>query len=296
MRLHTESLLPPWLLATQAFAVAILDNEGRVLQGNRGFTEVMGGQTFAGGSLLAPAFEQVKAGEASPDGVVYRGPLAIGGEGGRSHVLNGCLRRSEQHSGHWILLSESDTVGGREQLQREIRRLKQQLEEAARIDSLTGLANRRQLVCRLEEEVLRWKRYHRPLALVILDVDGFVAVNDGYGRITGDEVLQHIATLLRQATRSLDVPTRYGGEEFAVLLPETNAMGALIVAERLRLEFECQILLPLIEPITASFGAAMLQPGEGSEELLQRAWDALQASKRQGGNRVTMDKDEEKES
>ncbi|MHB9119529.1 MAG: GGDEF domain-containing protein [Burkholderiales bacterium] len=291
----TDALLPSWLLATQAFAVAVLDSEGRVLLGNRGFVEVLGGQPLVDGYLLAPNFGYVTTAEsAAPDGVLYRGPLAVGDGAGRSHVLSGCLHRSELHPDRWILVSEADTVGGREYLQREVRRLKQQLAETARLDSLTGLANRPQLVSRLGEEVLRWQRYHRPLALVMLDIDGFVAVNESYGRAAGDEVLQHIATLLRQATRSLDVPTRYGGEEFAVLLPETNAMGALIVAERLRLELECQILLPLIEPITASFGVAMLQPGETGEFLLQKAWDAMQTSKRQGGNRVTMDKEAEK--
>ncbi len=173
-------------------------------------------------------------------------------------------------------------------LQEEINRLSRQLDEMTRRDALTGLANRKHLDDRVDEEILRWHRYHHPLSIVLINLDDFGTINDDYGRQVADEILQHIATLLKQSIRSLDIAARYGGGEFALLLPETNIMGGLITGERLRLELESQIILPLVQSVTASFGVAALFAGERRDSLFRRAAQAVRRSQRKGKNCVTM--------
>ena len=113
-------------------------------------------------------------------------------------------------------------------------RLYAQAQEQARTDTLTGLFNHREFQHRLEQEIERFRRYRRPLSLLMLDIDHFKAVNDTYGHPAGDEVLRTLAVLIRQALRPADQPARYGGEEFAVILPETPTASAHALAERLR--------------------------------------------------------------
>ncbi len=269
--------LPSWLAATGTVAVACLDGEGRVLSANRGFAERLG--QGEGARLLEPDRDVLLE-----DGLPFTGHIVFGTVGGRRVSLQGTLH---DEAGCLLLVSEAPHEP-LEALQAEVKRLSQTLDETSRQDSLTGLANRRHLDARMDEELLRWQRYHRPLSLILLDLDHFAEVNAEYGREVADEALQHVATLLGQSIRTLDVAARYGGEEFAVLLPETNDMGALIVAERLRLELESQILLPLVQPLTASLGVASLMAGERREQFFNRATRALRLSKEMGRNRVTL--------
>jgi diguanylate cyclase (GGDEF)-like protein len=182
-----------------------------------------------------------------------------------------------------------------EALKRQLRRCTSALEAALNQvkelkshDLLTGLPQREQLDARTDAEIARWDRYRRPLGLVLLDIDHFASVNESYGREVGDELLHHVATVMRHAVRTMDMVARIGGQEFALLLPETNDMGALIVAERLRMDLESQIILPVLEPLTASFGVAALIEGENRESLHSRAWKALKFSKQQGSNSVAL--------
>jgi diguanylate cyclase (GGDEF)-like protein len=179
----------------------------------------------------------------------------------------------------------------RRQLTRRSHALQSALEEIADLkqqDAVTGLAHRVVLDQRMEEEIKRWERSRRPLALLLMDIDNFSRINEDYSREAGDEILGHVANLVKQAVRSVDLAVRYGGQEFAILLPETNEMGALIVAERLRMDLESQLLLPVLETLTASFGAATFLAGEPREEFYARAWRALKHSKSSGKNCVTM--------
>lgn len=160
----------------------------------------------------------------------------------------------------------------------------------AATDPLTGLPNRRALHERLDEALAMCGRGGRPVSLVMLDVDRFKQFNDTFGHPEGDGLLKAIAGLLRESSRTGDVPTRYGGEEFAILLPDTEEAGAVIAAERCRRAIE-QADWPL-RPVTASFGIATVLPPTRADEsvahiLIAAADAALYRSKAAGRNRVT---------
>lgn len=169
-------------------------------------------------------------------------------------------------------------------------RVQEDLEHQARTDYLTGLANRRHFWEQAEAEVTRCLRYHNPLSLLMLDVDHFKRINDRWGHKVGDLVLQSLADTCRAALRDVDLPGRLGGEEFAVLLPETSGDQALEVAERLRRAMaETPLRLGDGELIryTVSFGVGTLAGGINNLELLfSQADRALYQAKEQGRNRV----------
>ena len=163
------------------------------------------------------------------------------------------------------------------------------LERLAAIDSLTELANRRCFFEHATTEVLRAQRYGRPLALQMLDLDHFKDINDRYGHAAGDDVLQRLAAVLRNNLRHNDMAARIGGEEFVILLPETQLEDAALQAERMRSAVE-EIRLPYgpeDQRLTVSIGVAALSIGELSPEpMLTRADSALYKAKASGRNRV----------
>src|SRR5262249_36754068 len=126
------------------------------------------------------------------------------------------------------------------------------------VDALTGIWNRSYFNQRLGEEIAAAQRYGRVLSLVLLDVDSFKTLNDTYGHPFGDQVLQRIGELLHETLRATDAPCRFGGEEFALILSETDEAGALTTAERLRIALSEHTFRPKDRPIrvTASFGVA----------------------------------------
>jgi diguanylate cyclase (GGDEF)-like protein len=152
-------------------------------------------------------------------------------------------------------------------------------------DFLTGLRNRRYLELVLDRELFRVARYGRPLSLIVLDLDGFKAVNDTHGHEVGDRVLKALARCLEEHLRQSDRAVRLGGEEFAVLLPETGLPQALRLAERLR-QAVAALRVPPVERLSASFGVAQASPTDSPLSLLKRADEALYRAKRQGKNRV----------
>jgi diguanylate cyclase (GGDEF)-like protein len=159
-------------------------------------------------------------------------------------------------------------------------------EEQAFTDHLTGLANRRRFERQLEREVTRTLRYSRPFCLLLLDIDNFKAVNDTYGHDVGDEVIRHLSKTLQAETRGIDLAARVGGEEFAVILPETEFEGGCETAERLRLAIsETEIVV--VGNITASFGVAEFPLcASTGRELVLVADAAMYEAKRLGRNRV----------
>lgn len=159
-------------------------------------------------------------------------------------------------------------------------------EEAAFTDHLTGLANRRRFERQLEREIARTLRYTRPFCLLLLDIDHFKQVNDSYGHEAGDEAIRRIAVILQAGTRGIDTAARIGGEEFAVLLTETELSGGLEVAERLRLAIKAEEI-PVVGQVTASFGVAEFPLcAPTGRELVAIADSAMYEAKRQGRDRV----------
>jgi diguanylate cyclase (GGDEF)-like protein len=158
-------------------------------------------------------------------------------------------------------------------------------------DELTGLANARAFRSILDREIERSRRFATPLGLVMVDLDDFKQVNDRHGHQQGDEVLASVAAVLRDFSRDIDAPARYGGEELAVVLPQTDAEGAALLAERMREAVE-RLRVPSVgggEPlrVTASFGVASVPESAADREDLVAAADAaLYRAKRGGKNRV----------
>jgi len=158
-------------------------------------------------------------------------------------------------------------------------------------DELTGLVNRRRFLEALRSEITRGKRLGGRLSVVLADLDGFKLVNDRFGHHAGDEVLIAFADLLRAHGRDVDVAARLGGEEFAILLPETGLDGASTVADRLcRSLAELQIPIGVGEKVTvtASFGVAELGESQSVDGLLRAADSALYRAKEHGKNRVEL--------
>ena len=179
----------------------------------------------------------------------------------------------------------------REQLARQT----DELAHAAAVDSLTGMFNRRYLETRLDAEIERSRRTSIPVSLLMLDIDVFKAVNDKLGHQRGDAVLRKVAEIVRRSVRASDVCVRYGGDEFAVIIPESNSAGgtssnALQTAKRIRSRVEAfrweGLGLPQNLAVTVSVGVAIVEPGEHAEALIDRADQRLYAAKTAGRNCV----------
>lgn len=165
----------------------------------------------------------------------------------------------------------------------------QKLETLSITDGLTQLFNHRFFQDRLREEFRRAQRYDDPLALVLVDLDHFKAINDTWGHPVGDQVLHDVGEALRRSVRETDVVCRYGGEEFCAILPKTHLAGAITVAERIWRELGSSRVGPGLR-ITGSLGVSGF-PGRGittPEQLLRAADEALYRAKTEGRNRISL--------
>ena len=173
-----------------------------------------------------------------------------------------------------------------------IRKLQATLEQMVVADPLTGLHNRRYLMDRLVQEMQRSDRHGEPLAFAMIDLDSFKPVNDQFGHVVGDKVLRAVGGAIAKSVRASDVPARYGGDEFAVILPQTPAEGAMRVCERLlRAISEVALKDDTGKPVkvTASLGLAYYPADdvETAEDLVHSADGALYGAKRSGKNRYS---------
>lgn len=175
---------------------------------------------------------------------------------------------------------------------KELESTSAQLKEFSFKDEVTGLYNRRFFSIRLEEEVSRYRRFNHPVSVVLLDLDGFKAVNDDLGHAAGDETLRAMAEILLKQSRGINVICRYGGDEFAVLLVETSKSGARLYADRIRYVLSTWTFAHG-RRVTASFGIASLPEdvAPAADELIRAADEALYAAKRAGKNRVSVHED-----
>ena len=166
----------------------------------------------------------------------------------------------------------------------------------ATMDALTGLNNRRQFEIRLKQEYASATRQKHPLCAMMIDIDFFKKINDTYGHAAGDKVLKTVAGVIKEQLREYDIPSRYGGEEFCILLPQTKVEEANIVAQRLRAAVEKTVIETYDEKIsenkkisvTISLGLTQLNEQDSAEDLYKRADKALYEAKERGRNRVVV--------
>ena len=180
-------------------------------------------------------------------------------------------------------------------LQDELRMKNRQLEELlhkvnymAITDALTGLFNRRRFHDVLISEYERAKRYSTPFSLVMVDIDHFKRVNDTFGHSVGDRVLKEVSAILKRSIREIDTASRYGGEEFILILPNTMKGNALVVAERMRMSIEQHTFHEIDRSITVSIGISGMpdEKAESDEKLVRCADFALYRAKQLGRNRT----------
>ncbi|GAB4165312.1 MAG: GGDEF domain-containing protein [Geothermobacteraceae bacterium] len=168
-----------------------------------------------------------------------------------------------------------------------VENLNRQLQKQVRIDLLTGVPNRRAFLELAKAEFDRYQRYGEVFSVIFTDIDFFKQVNDRHGHRIGDRTLRWFADTLKTALRKVDTISRFGGEEFLILLPTTGAEEAVRTAEKLRRQLASDLCPTTGEPLSASFGVASVVAEDSTETLIERADRALYRSKQAGRNRVT---------
>ncbi len=223
------------------------------------------------------------AGDADAVGEVIELPLTIGGSTQGTLDLIGTFGDEERRT--------AASLASHAAIALENARLHRMVERQALVDGLTGIANRRGCEDSLSHEIARAGRLGTPLTIVVSDLDDFKAVNDVHGHVVGDDVLREFAAVLRGTLRESDVAGRWGGEEFVLLLPGTEAEGGVQLAERVRTALAERSFLGregAVLHVTCSFGVAQLGPGMGERTLFAVADRALYEAKRRGKNRVEL--------
>ena len=173
----------------------------------------------------------------------------------------------------------------------QLRQSRERLELLTTTDSLTGLLNRKGITEGFSTFLVRYRRHQRPFSVIMLDIDHFKAINDRHGHLAGDLVLKEVSRVLLKEMREVDLVGRYGGEEFLMLLDETRAETAFVVAERIRNALAAAAVSHdgVLIRVTASFGVAEISSGsESMDELMERADKAMYLAKQQGRNRTVL--------
>ncbi len=180
---------------------------------------------------------------------------------------------------------------------RDLEAANRELERLARLDSMTGIPNRQSFYEQSALEIERFKRYGRPLSLILFDIDGFKQINDQLGHIEGDAVLRSFAQDLTSRLRAADVFARLGGDEFVALLPETEEKEAITVAERVLRELQQRAFDHGGQSLTLSFSAGVAEFANDNsiDNWIRRADTRLYRSKQRGGGRVSGSQHEPKE-
>lgn len=281
--------------------------DGRIMSANSAFRSRYAGFADVRGEPITRFFSDedgpldIEPGEACEKAVARVFRASADGER--------CLFHAYPLDGHTLLIGEVADGSDHEvvarmgnltldmsRLVRDLRRANRDLaranalnEELARTDGLTGLANRRYFLERLDAVVAQAQSRQHRLSIVMIDLDHFKRVNDTYGHAAGDRVLVAFADLLRALVRAADLPGRLGGEEFGVYMLDTSLDVAMKVGERLRVQIRG--LRPLADDYqpSASIGAAEWRQGEDAESLMQRADAAMYRAKQNGRNQVVAD-------
>jgi len=275
-------------------ALLVLDLIDRIVDANPAASEMLG---YSHAELVARSgADLLRAGGERVLDRLWKG--AEGDEGGRPVHVESSARRKHgdpiqvdvtgtrfDYAGEECVLVVVRDITERKRMEAELRRL-------AATDDLTGLCNRRKFLELGEREVGRAARYDSPLSFILFDLDHFKRINDTYGHLAGDQVLQAVAAECQDQVRESDVLARLGGEEFGVLAVETSLAQAIAVAERLRNGIRGLVVSTQSAdiPIASSFGVAQLRDAEEDIEILiGRADAALYRAKENGRDRVEVD-------
>lgn len=298
---HAQQLL--------AVVAATVSDVGELIDANDGFLRLIDANAPpAPGSNVATLFRQpdlatLARAPADADDLVYSGLLTLGEYMGPAQTLRARVWRTDSHLrllaeydigdlerlNKTVLLLNHEYANAQIELVRTNLKLQQreaQILAASLTDPLTGVGNRRRLEEGLDAEIGRVQRTGGTLCAFMADLDHFKEVNDTYGHGAGDGVLSAFGALLRNETRAVDIVTRFGGEEFVVLMPHIELQDATACAERVRAAIATLHIEPLAHPVTASFGVTQFGPGESGDSLLARIDGALYKAKESGRNRV----------
>jgi diguanylate cyclase (GGDEF)-like protein len=235
-----------------------------------------------GGLVVGLGGEVVQTGNISDRGERFELPLTAGRQSFGTLTLSGRGFTPDQRRIAASLVAHAAVALENARLHRIVTR-------QALVDMLTGLANRRQCEDALAGELLRAERFGGSVAFVLADLDSFKSINDRFGHPVGDTVLVEFADTLRECVREIDVPARWGGEEFAIVCPGTDLEGAAHLAERIRAALEQRTILApdgTKIQVTVSLGVAAFPEGAGTENIVSAADGALYEAKRAGKNKV----------
>ncbi|MGZ4413970.1 MAG: diguanylate cyclase [Gaiellaceae bacterium] len=236
-----------------------------------------------GGAVVWEGKEIASLGDTSTPGGVLSLPLGDERRPEAGQLL--LYRRRHDFSERDQEFAKSLVAQGRIAL--ENARLHNLVRRQAQTDELTDLANRRQFMSALEQEIARTNRFGTPLSLVLLDLDRFKRINDHFGHPVGDIVLRRTADAVRMRIRGTDLAARIGGEEFAILLPGSDAAGAVTFADKLRLDIRRKVAVEDVRwATTASFGVAEFRKEMSIDTFVGAADRALYQAKAEGRNRV----------
>jgi diguanylate cyclase (GGDEF)-like protein/PAS domain S-box-containing protein len=299
---HLQSQLNDykWLFNTVEVAIAIVNQDGSYVDFNEAYLRLMG---FPYREQLQQSHPAVLSPELQPNGKIS---MDMAGE-----MIQLALSKGK-HEFEWthkrpdgneflshIVLDPIDFGGEKrlraiihdisetQRLERIVQGRTNELEHLARTDRLTGLDNRERLEEVLKQEQYRADRYQSSFAIVQLDLDNFQSINEKYGHDTGDKVIVEVAQLIKDFCREADSVCRWSGEEFMILLPESNLDGAYLMADNLRARIESH-QFSAIDGLTASFGVDMYQEKENINDLFRRVDQALRNAKETGKNCVEM--------
>ncbi|MFP4175671.1 MAG: GGDEF domain-containing protein [Planctomycetota bacterium] len=294
------------LSESNQFAMAVTDTDGKIEKCNKVFEEIAGAGEAEGAAV--EDLLRTRSGEPlryPPDGgswnvrVVFTGDSELGEEY-LLHILNAgneyimwCSAVKAENDAKVTRMAEineelTDLMRKLRKKNRALEKARDTIQHLATTDVLTGLPNRRRFQGEIERRLSEARRHDCALCLAMADLDNFKAVNDNFGHEAGDEVLKMFATLLQDSSREEDMVCRWGGEEFLLLLPHTNAEEARPMMERIRGSMEKKHCPQVDGPVTVSIGIAQFMKDETHDDLVAAADKAMYRAKREGRNCVVV--------